>query len=671
VNSDSYISVKKAAEFKGMTQRRIRQLCEKGAFVGAVKNGSRWTIPISADPKFTGVRWPADLSREVDLTDVPARKQEEAVRRLGLIKEFEKFSAAHVHSGGTRSDAQGLFVSGNEGVSVRSLQRWIRRYKDEGLAGLIDTRGGGKFVSQVISQEAFEYFKSMYLTPQQRSVRTCWQNICYINKTEDRGWNIPGLKCMYRYIKDRIPQAAQVLHREGVAAYEAKYAPYIQIDPRSIQPGQIWVGDHHQFNCWVRYRNKWVRPWITQWNDMGSRAAVGWYISAAPNQLTIMQAMKRGVEKYGPPESVKIDNGRDYDSEMFTGTTKVKRRLKVQVDERAVAGIYAMMDVGVSFSIPYHPQSKPVERWFDTLDRQFTKTFDTYCGKDSKRKPEDLNEYLQKKSSIKNAHTLESFAELANEYIIKVYNNNSHQGNGMEGRSPNEVMASRTSRRVLANGVVELLLRGWSGELKVGKNGVRFKGVYYGQYNIDLLAYQGRKVRLAYDPDDLREVQVYDSTAMRLITTAEQNQFVRYGDPVSDEALRQAMKDKSRVAKAMKAQRDISLVDGMDLTTLTLKAMADAAKDAPEADNQQVSLRPVSTPFDGQVAEHKRRHIQRQIKKAVGAENTPVVDLDLDLSLLDTGEGDIGGSVDCGFDFTRLGNESPNKKGVSLKLFEQ
>jgi hypothetical protein len=289
--------------------------------------------------------------------------------------------------------------------------------------------------------------------------------------------------------------------------------------------------------------------------------------------------MKRGIEKYGPPDSVKIDNGRDYDSEMWTGTTKVRRRTlaKGYIDETRIAGIYAMMDIGVSFSIPYHPQSKPIERWFDTLDMQFTKTMPTYCGKDSERKPDNLNDYLKSDKAILEAYTLESFGELVNQYI-EVYNNNAHSGNGMDGQTPNQIFSQRTSQRVLVDGVLELLMRTWSGELIVGKNGVRFKGMWYGQYNMDLAIWQGKKVVAAYDPDDMRRVYVYDSTNTKLITIAEQNQLIAYGSAVSEESFREAQGQKSRAVRIARQYRDTRLTANMDLPTLTMKAMREGQK---------------------------------------------------------------------------------------------
>ena len=107
---------------------------------------------------------------------------------------------------------------------------------------------------------------------------------------------------------------------------------------------------------------------------MRSRTVVGYCITAAPNSTTILQAFRSGCQTYGPPDAVKIDNGKDYDSELFTGTTKKRRRLETKLDETNITGLYAMMAIAVSFAIPYHPQSKAIERWFDTLEGQFVRT---------------------------------------------------------------------------------------------------------------------------------------------------------------------------------------------------------------------------------------------------------------------------------------------------------
>ena len=448
------------------------------------------------------------------------------------------------------------------------------------------------------------------------------------------------MRGIYRYIEKNLPLPVQILHREGLTAYEAKCAPYIEIDPDSIEPNQVWVGDHSQFNCVIRHQNKWVRPWMTVWEDLKSRMIVGWYLSIVPNQTTILLSMKRAIEKFGPPESVKIDNGKDYDSELFTGVTKKTRKVlgKRYLDEKMMAGIYAMMDVGVSFAIPYNAKAKRVERLFATIDSQFTATFDLYCGKDTKRKPEDLVDKLKDPAAIREAVTFEKFISLFASYV-EVYNSNSHSAKDMQGQSPVEVFQSRRIHRVLAPGVVELLMRVWSRELTVGKNGVQFKGIYYGQYNSELLVHQCRKVKLSYDPDDLRRVYVYDAVTFKLITVAEQNQLVSYGAAISEDSLRNAMREKRRVLRVAKEFRNSELTRNMDLTTLTIKAMQDVEKQKTKdkrqkaEDGEQRILRPVKTLLDNQVKEHQRQEIVQALKKAVGAESIKSK-LDFDFSLL-------------------------------------
>jgi len=626
------VDIKKAALLLGTTERHTRRMCTEGKLMGAVKPAGcgRWKIPVTAHAKLAADSPAEKLPGELE--GVPTDKRDRALKRLGLLKKFDQYAAAFGRKGGTATEALARFCT-EQKIKKRSFERWKYRFKKYGLIGLVDSRGGGKFISQIISPEAFELFKSMYLTQQQLSVKTCYQNISFVNRDENKGWKIPSLQFFYKFIKRAIPLGVEVLHREGLAAYEAKCAPYITIDPDSVQPGQIWVGDHHQFNCWVRHRGRWIRPWITAWEDMRSRSITGLHISASPNQTTILTATKRAIEKYGPPDSVKIDNGRDYDSEIWTGTTKAKRRAikKGEIDEQMVAGIYAMMDIAVSFAIPYHPQSKPLERFFDTLDTQFTKTFETYCGKDSARKPEHLNQLLSSEKAIARGHTLESFTKLVAEYV-EVYNNTAHTGAGMGGRTPAEVMATRQSRRVLAEGAAELLLRVWSGELVVGKNGVNFKRMWYGQYNMGLAAYQGKKVRVAYDPDDLRQVYVYDAATLKLITIAEQNRLIGYGAAVNEDALREATRQKTRALRINRQFRDSQLTANMDLTSLTLKAMAEGSRE-PEPQKTTQTLRPVVTPMNEQVAEHKRKEMKKTVKKAAGAESVSEV-LDMDFTML-------------------------------------
>ncbi len=621
-----YITIEQAAKRLNANRGTVRRKCIAGKFIGAEKKNGKWLIPITAHEKF---RQPEHLAGSEDLSSLSARKRGAALKKLGIINAFEDYAASFVRSGGFRREAVFIFAAQNK-INFRTFYRWLKNYRFYGLMGLVDGRGQSDKQQAIFSQDAQTYLLTMYLTPAKLSLKDCYRNLLCINKTENKGWQIPAMRTVYDWVGNNVPEPVIILHREGQKAYEAKCAPYIQPDLSDIAPGQIWVGDHHQFDFWIRHKNGWVRPWLTAWMDMKSRAIVGWHLSAAPNQTTVLISMRAGIEKYGPPDGVKIDNGKDYDSQMFTGITKQTRKRGL-LDEFLVIGIYGMMNIGVSFAIPYNAKAKSIERLFATVASQFSKTIPTYCGKDTASRPAELKFKLEQQSVIDAALNFDSLAEIFGRWV-EAYNNTAHSGYGMDGRSPAQVMSMRLSKRAISADVLDMLMCVWSGKLKVGKNGVHFKGLLYGQYEPGLQQQFGKNVRVSYNPADLRTITVYDSESLQRLCIAEQNQLVKYGQAVAEESLREAMRKKAGILRAHKNWLDNRDLQQYDLTDLTIKAMNDAAAEDETlrqgSGQASPTLRPVKTKLDLQVAPHLQDKRQRILRKAVGAE-VPRMDIDL------------------------------------------
>lgn len=53
---ENYMTVLQAAEYLGVTQTRIKQLCSEGRFVGAEKIDVIWLIPREAVENFTRLK---------------------------------------------------------------------------------------------------------------------------------------------------------------------------------------------------------------------------------------------------------------------------------------------------------------------------------------------------------------------------------------------------------------------------------------------------------------------------------------------------------------------------------------------------------------------------------------------------------------------------------------
>ena len=130
----------------------------------------------------------------------------------------------------------------------------------------------------------------------------------------------------------------------------------------------------------------------------------------------------------------------------------------------------------------------------------------------------------------------------------------------------------------------------------------------------------------------MRQVHIYDAKTLRLITTAEQNRWVGYGDAVAESHLRDAMRAQTKAKRTVREYKDAQLTANMDLTDLTLRAMEKEARETQKPEKAAM-IRPVRTAMDDQVREHKRREVVKAVKRASGAESMERV-LDMDFSLL-------------------------------------
>jgi hypothetical protein len=176
-------------------------------------------------------------------------------------------------------------------------------------------------------------------------------------------------------------------------------------------------------------------------------------------------------------------------------------------------------------------------------------------------------------------------------------------------------------------------MRVWSPERTVGKNGVEFKGLWFGQYDTELLSHFGKKVRVAYDPADMSRVYIYDAVTLKLISIAEQARLVAYGAGIDEQSLRNASASKRRAVNSIKQYKDASRTANMDVTDIAMRAREQFAKENQPPISEVAALRPVITPLNNQVREHARQEVIKHVRRAAGGEAITHV-LDMDLSVL-------------------------------------
>ncbi len=380
----------------------------------------------------------------------------------------------------------------------RRLRDYRRRLSRDGN---VDRRGRPKGDTvTTCSPEAWESFKSFWLTPQQRSVALCWELAA--REARQHGWAWPTLRTIQARVRAELPPFHADYYRLGPLAWSRKHQPRIQRDLSSVRPNQTWVGDHCKFDFLALHDGKPIRPWVTAWQDQRSRMITGWQITAGPDSDTILAAFKAGVVAHGAPDHIIIDNGKDYRAKGFSGG----RRGKPRLDEDRTTSVCGQLGIRITFCEPFNPGSKCIESWFDTLHERFDKLFDSYCGRAPDARPEDLYARLRKDDV-----ELPTLAEVSAQFVqfLDAFHRRPHSGDGMQGLCPLDVftkcdpLPKRTAPRNLLD---ELLKR--TVQVKVSRHGVRHNKVYYGQGELALRPLHGRAVLLAIDPEHADYVDV-------------------------------------------------------------------------------------------------------------------------------------------------------------------
>ena len=225
-----------------------------------------------------------------------------------------------------------------------------------------------------------------------------------------------------------------ILSREGKRQFQERCEPYLLTDFDSLVPNQIWVSDHGQHDVWVRNdlfsgvsANAAVRPWLTAVIDMRSRKIVGTAWSANPSSHTISSALRVAIENFGIPQTLVIDNGKDYE--------KIGR-----IDfSPECSGVLVRLGIQPHYCLPRHPQSKLIESWFGTVRKRFDCLWPSYCGSSPTNRPEQCTDALKEHQAFLKGKRKSSPLPLASEFIatarqwITEYNSqHPHSGRGMQ-----------------------------------------------------------------------------------------------------------------------------------------------------------------------------------------------------------------------------------------------
>jgi transposase InsO family protein len=422
-------------------------------------------------PLFAGVAAPAAVqAQRIALSPESERQAEERLQTIQPLLDYianpasrSRFAQLRLTDGTpvTNSDRLATYLAEMHSQSGKKISRatiwnWKKAYATGGFnalaRGIRSDKGQSKFFSRY--PEAAQLVTSVYLKP--------YQTFALAHETLLRDHQLLGIPpCdlpsyeTVRSFLDALPKPITVLARKGERAYTERMTPYLQRGYEDVAANGIWVADHMIHDVEVRNdcfdgvpENAPMRLRFSAFIDMRTRKFVGYCWAPEGNSRVITTAIRRGIERYGPPELVYCDNGKDY-KKVAKGARPVSREwVEEEYTSLERTGVLQRLDVAVQFCMPYHPQSKLIERAFRTVHQKFDALFPHYTTGNAYLRPDQTTVAMaQHRKLLKMDRGNESplvtashFIRMATVWIEQDYNAaHSHSGRGMDGRTPDQV----------------------------------------------------------------------------------------------------------------------------------------------------------------------------------------------------------------------------------------
>jgi putative transposase len=393
-------------------------------------------------------------------------QRQQAMARFAVLR-------SHLNEGLPLSE-----VARTAGVPLRSVQRWLARYRAAGLVGL--TRAQRSDTGQrKLSAELVQVIEGMALRKPRPSIAAMHRRVTAL--APQHHWTPPSYGSVYGIVRQLSP-AMVTLAQDGPAAFRDRYELISR--HRAEGPNALWQADHTRLDLLVLDANgEAVRPWLTIILDDYSRAVAGYTLfleapTTLQTALALRQAMWRKQQAAWPvcgiPDVLYVDHGSD-----FTSTHL----------EQVAADLHFQL----VFSSVGRPQGRgKVERLFGTLNTECLAALPGYLRQGQPTTPPQLS--------------LSELDTTIGDYFLGIYHNRLHHeiglapikswlGHGWLPRMPPSLEE------------LDLLLVMVATSRMVRRDGVHFQGLRY--MDPTLAAYVGESVTIRYDPRDLAEIRVF------------------------------------------------------------------------------------------------------------------------------------------------------------------
>ena len=605
-----YLSVAEYADLRGCSERHVQKMISTGklkareitGFVG--RDGKNYRIPVAVLEAKEIRKWKqrqrgaaadpdpseeAELSNDRTLENLTMDERLEISTWKEILNEWFRYRDEAGKGAKAQADVEFLNYITVEYPGLKFSQRILYRkwesWKKQGDIGLLDMRGKHNNHHRTLPDEVFDIFEYYYLDESRKSVTKCMElTELEIKKNREDLQHVlplPSLTTFTRRI-EKIPVPVLKYYRFGEKVFLDECAPYIRRKYGDLASNDIWVCDNHTFDILVDdgKSEKPVRMYLTAFLDVRARKMVGWYVTDNPCSDATLMALRRGIERYGLPKLIYSDNGREFLTHDIGGRGF---RKSADTGEHEPPTILQLLGIEFRTAMVKNAKAKIIERAFRSLKEGFSRLFEGYTGGSITERPERLK---KTEKQAFNFTGVDEFRGYVDSYIQGIFNKTPSKAEGMEGKSPDEIYTKYLcEQRTATPEQLNLLMLRNSRMVKVQRNGVKL--VLYGEeywFRSDELTYHhiGEKVYFRYNPDDLREVRVYNE-ADQFLCTAQQEGALSYFAANKEEA-RERIRETRKLEKQVKAYKKLKGIEAEDALSLMMDKAVKQAKEPEKLD---------------------------------------------------------------------------------------
>lgn len=611
---EALLKASETSALMGVSMRHVRRMAQSGALSYQIhmnaQNRPEYLFPLSSLPDAAQQKYFAEHAPAALPAATPA-KAKKADKPAAVCKPLEAYTAeergeigywittvdrwqTYRNKAGTKkAECDEKFVllcrmeEPDRQISVETLYRKWAAIREGDYGALVDMRGKARKGMSKMPEAIERVFLSLFLDESQLPVPRC------IALTEEwaqqnmpEAMPLPGYHTFYRKAK-AVPYPVMVLCRMGEKKYYDLCSPYIRREYESINANDFWVGDTHTLDVESMGPDGTLhRLYLSAWLDARSGIFTGWYVTDSPGSQATLNALRKGILKFGIPSRAYVDNGREFLTYDIGGRGhRAKKRLADGSEPFAPPGVFERLGIEMTNAIVRNARAKLVERRFEDVKNYISRLFPTYTGGNVVEKPNRL------KAVLKRGEHIPTDAEViaAVDTLIEGYMNCDDYGGSVaedKGKSRiqvwHESLRNGVARRPASDDDLQLMLLRTSKPVRIGRRGVTLKlhGLELDFYTPELVNMRMKeKVYVRYDPEDLSSVRVYDMED-RFLCVAPQNKLTA-GYLENQEQIADLMAAKRRAEKAVREYgAALRLPDDPDRALTLATALAQRNLDA-------------------------------------------------------------------------------------------